>query len=450
MGSEKLPLSALEGLGKSLSNSVRKLMRLPIVDEKAIKELVKDLQRTLLTSDVNVDLVLNISKNVEERSIKETLPPGISRREHVIKVLYEEITKFLGDKPAKLSLDPQKKHVIMLVGIQGSGKTTGTVKLARFYQKRGLKVAIICTDTYRPGAFEQLKQLADKANIITFGMKNEKKPDKIAQKGLTALRQEGFDIIIVDTAGRHKNERDLMDEMSKLSDTIKPDEVILVIDGTIGQQAALQASAFKQATQMGSIYVTKLDGSAKGGGALSAVAAIDSKIKFIGTGEKIDDIEQFIPANFVSRLMGMGDIQTLIERVKEAELTIPKGKAKNILHGRFTLRDMYEQMETIRKMGPLQKIWSMVPGGYNMPDNMFDIAENKMDSWRFIIQSMCKNEIENPKIMDSSRIRRIARGSGRSEKDVKELFSQYGSMRKMMKSMKRQKSKFMRRLPVQS
>ena len=174
MGSEKLPLSALEGLGKSLSNSVRKLMRLPIVDEKAIKELVKDLQRTLLASDVNVDLVLNISKNVEERSIKETLPPGISRREHVIKVLYEEITKFLGDKPAKLSLDPQKKHVIMLVGIQGSGKTTGAVKLARFYQKRGLKVAIICTDTYRPGAFEQLKQLADKANIITFGMKNEK------------------------------------------------------------------------------------------------------------------------------------------------------------------------------------------------------------------------------------------------------------------------------------
>ncbi len=425
-------------------------MRLPIVDEKAIKELVKDLQRTLLASDVNVDLVLNISKNVEERSIKETLPPGISRREHVIKVLYEEITKFLGDKPAKLSLDPEKKHVIMLIGIQGSGKTTGAVKLARFYQKRGLKVAIICTDTYRPGAFEQLKQLADKANITTFGMKEEKKPDKIAKNGLTILKQEGFDIIIVDTAGRHKNERDLMDEMSKLSNTIKPDEVMLVIDGTIGQQAALQASAFKQATQIGSIYVTKLDGSAKGGGALSAVAATDSKIKFIGTGEKIDDIEQFIPANFVGRLMGMGDIQTLIERVKEAELTIPKGKAKDILQGKFTLKDMYEQMEAIRKMGPLQKIWSMVPGGYNMSDDMFDIAENKLDSWRYIIQSMCKNEIENPKIIDSSRIRRIARGSGRSEKDVKELFSQYAQMRKMMKSMKRQKSKFMRRLPIQS
>ncbi len=338
----------------------------------------------------------------------------------------------------------------MLIGIQGSGKTTGAVKLARFYQKRGLKVAIICTDTYRPGAFEQLKQLADKANITTFGMKEEKKPDKIAKNGLTILKQEGFDIIIVDTAGRHKNERDLMDEMSKLSNTIKPDEVMLVIDGTIGQQAALQASAFKQATQIGSIYVTKLDGSAKGGGALSAVAATDSKIKFIGTGEKIDDIEQFIPANFVGRLMGMGDIQTLIERVKEAELTIPKGKAKDILQGKFTLKDMYEQMEAIRKMGPLQKIWSMVPGGYNMSDDMFDIAENKLDSWRYIIQSMCKNEIENPKIIDSSRIRRIARGSGRSEKDVKELFSQYAQMRKMMKSMKRQKSKFMRRLPIQS
>ena len=440
-------MSALEGLGKSLGDAVKRLLRLPIVDEKAIKELVKDLQRILLAADVNVNLVLEISKRVEERSLNEVLPPGISRRDHVIKVLYEEITRFLGDKPAKLTLEPAKTTTIMLVGIQGSGKTTSTVKLARFYQKRGLKIAIICADTFRPGAFEQLKQLADRVNITTFGVKGETNPEKIARQGLEVFRKEDFDVIIVDTAGRHKNEKDLMEEMRRLSDAIKPDEIMLVIDGTIGQQASTQAAAFNQITPIGSIYLTKIDGSAKGGGALSAVAATGSKIKFIGTGEKIEDIEQFVPANFVGRLMGMGDIQALVDRVKEAELSLPKGKTKEILSGRFTLKDMYDQMEAIRKMGPLKKIWSMVPGGYNLPEDMADVAEKRLDSWRFIIQSMCKQEIENPKIIDSSRTRRIARGSGRSEKEVKELLSQYATMKRMLKSMKRQHSTLMRRLP---
>lgn len=193
--------------------------------------------------------------------------------------------------------------------------------------------------------------------------------------------------------------------------------------------------------------MTKLDGSAKGGGALSAVAATGSKIKFIGTGEKIEDIEQFVPASFVGRLMGMGDIQGLVERVREAELSIPGGKTKDILRGKFTLKDMYDQMEAVRKMGPLKKIWSMIPGGYSLPEDMADVAEKKLDSWRVIIQSMCKEEIETPKIIDSSRTRRIAKGSGRSEKDVKEMLNQYGAMRKMMKSMRRQQSTLLRKLP---
>lgn len=440
-------MSELESLGKSLADVVKKLLRLPIVDEKAVKELVKDLQRILLAADVNVNLVLQISKNVEERSLNEALPPGVSRREHVIKVLYEEITRFLGEKPTKISLEPQKTNTMMLVGIQGSGKTTGAVKLARFYQKRGLKVAIVCTDTFRPGAFEQLKQLADKVGVPTFGLKDEKKPERIAREGMESLRKQGFALIIVDTAGRHKNEKDLMEEMRRLSEAVKPEEVMLVIDGTIGQQAATQAAAFNQSTPVGSIYVTKLDGSAKGGGALSAVAATGSKIKFIGTGEKIEDIEQFVPASFVGRLMGMGDIQGLVERVREAELSIPRGKTKDILHGKFTLKDMYDQMEAVKKMGPLKKIWSMIPGGYSLPEDMADVAEKKLDSWRVIIQSMCKEEIETPKIIDSSRTRRIAKGSGRSEKDVKEMLNQYGAMRKMMKSMRRQQSTLLRRLP---
>ncbi|MEM4250762.1 MAG: signal recognition particle protein Srp54 [Candidatus Bathyarchaeia archaeon] len=439
-------MSALESLGRSLADAVKKLLRLPIVDEKAVRELVKDLQRILLGADVNVDLVLQISKKVEERSLGESLPPGVSRKEHVIKVLYEEITRILGEKPAKVSLEPKRSTTIMLVGIQGSGKTTGAVKLARFYQKRGLRAAIVCTDTFRPGAFEQLKQLADRVGVPTYGSKDGK-PERIAREGLENFRKQGFDLVIVDTAGRHKNERDLMEEMRRLSEVVKPDEVMLVIDGTIGQQAASQAAAFNQSTTVGSIFITKLDGSAKGGGALSAVTATGSKIKFIGTGEKIEDIEQFVPANFVSRLMGMGDIQGLVERVREAELSLTRGKTKDILHGRFTLKDMYEQMEAVRKMGPLKKIWSMIPGGYSLPEDMVEVAEKKLDSWRVIIQSMCREEVENPKIIDSSRTRRIAKGSGRSERDVKELLNQYMTMKRMMKSMRRQQSTLLRRLP---
>jgi signal recognition particle subunit SRP54 len=439
-------LSALESLGRSLADAVKKLLRLPIVDEKAVRELIKDLQRILLAADVNVDLVLQISKKVEERSLNEALPPGVSRREHVIKVLYEEITRFLGEKPAKVSLEPKKSTTIMLVGIQGSGKTTGAVKLARFYQKRGLRVAIVCTDTFRPGAFDQLKQLADRVGVPTYGSKDGK-PERIAREGLENFRSQGFDLILVDTAGRHKNERDLMEEMRRLSEAVKPDEVMLVIDGTIGQQAASQAAAFNESTTVGSIFVTKLDGSAKGGGALSAVTATGSKIKFIGTGEKIEDIEQFVPASFVGRLMGMGDIQGLVERVREAELSLTRGKTRDILHGRFTLKDMYEQMEAVRKMGPLKKIWSMIPGGYSLPEDMVEVAEKKLDSWRVIIQSMCKEEVENPKIIDSSRTRRIAKGSGKSDRDVKELLNQYMAVKRMMKSMRRQQSTLLRRLP---
>ncbi|MGQ9543765.1 MAG: signal recognition particle protein Srp54 [Candidatus Bathyarchaeia archaeon] len=442
-------MSALESLGRSLSDAVRRILRLPIIDEKAVRELVKELQRILLASDVDVNLVLQISKSIEARALKETLPPGISRREHVIKVLFDELTKLLGEKPAILDLEPGKTTIIMLVGIQGSGKTTGTVKLARFYQKRGLRPAIICTDTFRPGAYEQLKQLADKVGVTTLGPEGEEEPEKIAKKSLETLHRRGFDTIIIDTAGRHKDEKDLMEEMRRLSETIKPDEIILVIDGTIGQQAGMQAAAFNRTTPIGSIYVTKLDGSAKGGGALSAVAATGAKIKFIGTGEGIDDIEQFTPAKFVGRLLGMGDIQSLVERVKEAELNISKSRTKEILHGKFTLKDMYEQMEAVRKMGPLRKVWSMIPGGYNIPEEMADITEKRFDSWRVIIQSMNREEIENPKIIDSSRIRRIARGSGRSERDVKELLDQYRAMRRMLKLMRRRQPAMLRRFQLQ-
>jgi signal recognition particle subunit SRP54 len=309
-------MSALEGLGKSLSDAMKKLLRMAVVDEKAVKELVRDLQRALLQSDVNVNLVMQISQAVEKRSLEEKLPPGISRREHVVKVLYEELTRFLGEEPSKLTVEPGKTQVIMLVGIQGTGKTTAAVKLSRFYQKRGLRPAIICADTYRPGAFDQLKQLADKVTVPVYGEPNSRDTLKIVKKGMEQFSKQKYDLIIVDTAGRHKDETQLMSEMRDLAKQIQPNEIILAIDASIGQAAMSQAAAFNESTKIGSILVTKLDGTAKGGGALSAVAATHAKIKFVGTGEKIDDIEQFIPSSFVGRLLGMGDIKALVDRVR--------------------------------------------------------------------------------------------------------------------------------------
>jgi signal recognition particle subunit SRP54 len=429
---------ALERLGSALHEALRKIFRAAVVDEAAVKELVRDVQRALLQADVNVQLVLEISKRIEERALKEKVPPGISRREHVIKVVYEELTRFLGEKPAPLKVEPGKRKVLMLVGIQGSGKTTTAAKLARYFQKRGLKPALICADTYRPGAFDQLQQLAYRINVPIYGDAKAKDPVKIALEGLERFSDK--DIVIVDTAGRHKEERELIREMKMLEEKIKPDEVMLVVDGTIGQQALVQAKAFNEATSLGSILVTKLDGSARGGGALSAVAATGAPIKFISTGEKVDDIEPFVPSRFVGRLLGMGDLETLIERVREAEVKVPEKKAKAILSGKFTLTDMYEQFEAMRKMGPFQKLLKMLPGvSYNLPEDMVEMAEGRLEKWRVIIQSMTPEERENPKVFNSSRIRRVARGSGTSEKDVKELLKQYGLMRKMLKTLRRKK-----------
>ena len=430
-------MSSIESLGQSLSQAMKKLLRLAVVDEKAVKELVRDLQRALLQSDVNVNLVLQISQAVETRSLEEKLPPGISRREHVIKVLYEELTRFLGEEPARLAIEPGKTQVMMLVGIQGTGKTTASVKLARFYQKRGMRPAIICADIYRPGAFDQLRQLAERVNVPVYGEPDSSNVLSIVKRGMQQFSGTKQDLIIVDTAGRHKDEGSLMAEMKELAKLVQPDEIILAIDASIGQAAMSQATAFNDTTTIGSILVTKLDGTAKGGGALSAVAATHAKIKFIGTGEKIDDLEQFIPSSFVGRLLGLGDLKALVEKVRDAEVVVPQKQARAFLEGKFTLKDMYDQMVAVRKMGPLKKLMGMVPGGINVPDDAMETAEHKLDSWRVIIQSMTKKEIEEPKLIDSSRARRIARGSGTSDKEVKEMINQYFMVKKMMKTMKR-------------
>ena len=429
-------MSALEKLGNSLTGAIRKIMKAPVVDEATVKELVKDFQRALLQSDVNVHLVLEISKRIENRALEEKLPPGVNRREHVVKVVYEELTNFLGKQPAKIGVEAGRSNVFMLVGIQGSGKTTSSAKLARYFQKRGFKTGLVCADTFRLGAYAQLKQLAEKINVPLYGDQNGGDALEVARKGIEYFRGQQYEAIILDTAGRHKDEKSLIEEMSKIVQVVKPDEIILVIDATIGQQASEQAKAFHEAANFGSIFLTKLDGSARGGGALSAVAATDVSIKYIGTGEDIDAVEPFSPSRFVGRLLGMGDIEGLVQKVQDAEISLPGKKAKNILRGKFTLEDMYEQMEAMQGMGPLRHVLKMVPGmSYKLPDSALEGAEDRVKKWRFILQSMTKTERNEPKMMNMSRIRRVAYGSGTSDKEVKELLTQYENMRRLMKSM---------------
>ncbi len=425
---------ALEKLGKALNNALKKLTR-GVVDEKLIKEIVKDIQRALIAADVNIELVFQLSKNIEERALEEELPKGVSRKEHIIQIVYDELTKILGEESEKIHLNPSEPTVLLMVGIQGSGKTTTTGKLARYFQKKGFTVGVVCSDTWRPGAYNQLEQYCSPYNIDVFGDPEEESAITLAKRGVTHFKERDYDIIIVDTAGRHKEEEGLIDEMKEISGAVDPDEVVLVIDGTIGQQAMSQAEAFSEATPVGSIIVTKLDGSAKGGGALSSAASTDAKIKFIGDGEKIDNLEKFDPKKFVSRLLGLGDLETLLQKVQEATTEEMDEKyAEKFMSGKFNLKDMYKQLETISNMGSLQKIMQMIPGmGFNIPEDALEMSEEKLKHFKIVMDSMTEEELENPKKVNYSRIKRIARGSGRDEKDVRELLKQYNMMKKMFK-----------------
>jgi len=422
---------ALDNLGKAINKALRKLTG-GVVDETLIKEITRDIQRALLQADVNVKLVFELTQRIQERALEEKLPPGISRAEHVTKIVYDEITSILGDKKEKIHIE-HHPTILLLVGIQGSGKTTTCGKLARHFQKKGFKPSIVCTDTYRPGAYAQLQQYS---SVDVFGDPQEKNAITLAKEGVAHFTNKHADLIIVDTAGRHKEETGLIEEMTKISQAINPHEVILVIDGTIGQQAYQQAEAFMEATDIGSIIITKLDGSAKGGGALSAVHATGAPIKFIGEGEKIDALEEFDPKRYVARLLGLGDLESLLAKVTEAtekhELT--EKDAMKFITGKFTLKDMYQQLEMVSSMGPLQQIMKMIPGfGMNVPSDMVELSEERLKKFRIIMDSMTSKELEEPKSIHFSNIKRIARGSGTTHHEVRELLDQYSMMKKLFK-----------------
>jgi signal recognition particle subunit SRP54 len=407
--------------------------------EEAVNEFIRDLQKELIKSDVNLKLVSEISSRIRQRALNEKPPPGVSRKNWFITIVYEELLNMLGgDK--KPNIKPAKKPwVILLVGLQGSGKTTTAGKLAYFYKLEGFKVGLVAADTYRPAAFDQLKQIGDNIGVPVYGDPNEVDAVAIAKRGVEYFVQKGFDIVIIDTAGRHHREETLLEEMKHIYEAVKPDEIILVIDASIGQQAYQIAKKFHEATPIGSIIVTKLDGTAKGGGALSAVAATGARIKFIGVGEKIEDLEVFKPSRFIARILGLGDIEGLVESVKRMQVEFTEEDAKKLIEGKLNMRLIYKQLLSLRKLGPLRRVLQMIPGfELKLPIEIdHKELEKKIDKWIAIINSMTYEELENPEIIDRSRMKRIAYGAGVSIDEVRELLRQYEAMKKLLKTLRR-------------
>lgn len=407
--------------------------------EEAVNEFIRDLQKELIKSDVDLKLVSEISSRIKQRALSEKPPIGVSRKNWFITIVYEELLRLLGGEKKPVVKPSKKPWIILLVGLQGSGKTTTAGKLAYFYKLEGYKVGLVSADTYRPAAYEQLKQLGEKIGVPVYGEPGGQDAVDIARKGVEYFVQRGFDIIIVDTAGRHHKEEALLEEMREIYKLINPDEIMLVLDATIGQQAYSIAKKFNESTPIGSIVVTKLDGTAKGGGALSAVAATGARIKFIGVGEKIEDLEVFKPQRFISRILGLGDVESLVESVRKMQLEFTEEDAKKIIEGKLNMRLVYKQLVSLRKLGPLRKVLQMIPGfEYKLPMEIDSkVLEKRLDKWIAIINSMTYEELDNPEIIDKSRMKRIAYGAGVSIDEVRELIKQYEAMKKLVKALRR-------------
>jgi signal recognition particle subunit SRP54 len=416
--------------------------------EQAVDFFIKELQKNLIQADVNVKLVYELSNKIREQARSSEPPPGFSRRDWFIKIVYDNLSELFGRDRSPSTTPHKQPYVILMVGVQGSGKTTTCAKIAYFYKKQGYRPCLVAADTYRAGAYEQLAQLAARVGVQIYGEPGSNDPVGIAKRGVELLVKRGCNIVIVDTAGRHGygSEQALIDEMKSIADAIKPDEVMLVMDATIGQRAYDLAKRFHEAVPIGSIVITKLDGSARGGGALSAVTATGATIKFIGIGEKIEELEVFNPRRFVGRLLGLGDIEGIIEKFRALEESreLEKRLSRAIATGKMTLADVYIQLKSIMKMGPLAKILQMIPGISTLVlgDEEIRVGEEKMRKWIHIMDSMTYEELENPKIIDKSRIRRIAMGAGVGIENVKELLAYYENLQRMIREVRR------RRIPL--
>ena len=421
----------MEGLGKSLRNVLGRIGGASSVDDELIKDICKDLQRALLEADVNVQLVLELTNRVKDRATNEPPAAGRSLKDHITQIIYQELVRLV-DNGEGLELKPQ---TIMMVGLYGQGKTTTTGKLALYFSKKGFSVGLIGADVYRPAALDQLKQLGEKVGVEVYGEPGESDAAGIAKRGMEHFKDKK--IVIIDTSGRHALEDDLIQEIKDIAAVTKPEERILVLDSQVGQQAGPQAQAFHEAVGVTGVILTKMDGTAKGGGAISAISRTNARIVFLGTGEHIRDLEPFDAKKFISRLLGMGDLSALVqlasEEIDDQEAAERVGRA--IMSGKFTLNDMYYQMAAVGKMGTLDKIMSMIPGMSSMEDKIdFEASQKRLEVFRTIMDSMTNEEKDDPGIIKSHRIERIADGAGVTPHDVRELLKQYNQSKKMMTS----------------
>ena len=421
----------LDKLGSALKSGIKKISNAIFVDKKLIDGIIKDIQKSLIEADVNIELVFALSQKIKKLAYDETIK-GIDKKEQLVKLIHDEITLLLG-KEKQLKLP--KKASMMFLGLYGAGKTTTIAKLGFYYAKRGRKVALLGLDTQRPAAMDQLEQLAKKTNLQAFIDKKEKDPLKIIKQYSKDL--EKYDLVLIDTAGRDGLNKELIKEIEKLDKRLKPDYRILVMPADVGQTAKTQAEEFQKALSIDGVIVTRMDGTSKGGGALTACAETKAPVFFIGVGEQIHEIETFNPESFIQRLLGMGDLQALLEHVKSAtDEKQTKRIEERLQEGKFTLLDLYSQLEQMNKMGSMDKLIGMIPGmsAAKVPKNVLAKQESKMKHWKNAISSMTEDEIENPEILEkqTSRIQRVSKGSGTTTTEIRELLKQYKMLKEMM------------------
>ncbi len=429
-------------LGEGLRKAIARLSGATIIDAKTIKEFNKELQKALISADVEVELVFALTRRIEEAALKSKMPDGVSHKDYITNLVYEELSRLMGE-----SYEPQiQPKRILLAGIYGSGKTTTSAKLAKFYQDRGLGVGLICCDVSRPAAYEQLETLAKQANAGFFGMKGEKDVAKIVREGMAALK--GKKVIICDSSGRSGMDEELIKELKLINNQFKPDEKLLVINADIGQVAGRQATEFDRAIKLTGVIVTKLDGSGKGGGALSAVNAASVRVMFTGTGEKLNALELYDSKKFVGRLLGVPYLEGLLMHVNEA-IKNSDLKAEDVNTEELNFESFFKQMKAMSKMGPMKNVLGMM-GLVDVPKEALETGEVKLKRYESIISSMTKDERRNERLLkDPKRVSRIARGSGVAEKDVRDLISDFNKMKKMAdmlknnRDVKKQMSKFM-------
>lgn len=425
---------AFDNLSDKLSGVFKRLRSKGKLSEADVKTAMREVRLALLEADVNYKVAKDFTNTVTEKCIGENVMESLTAPQTVIKIVKEELTALMGSEQARLKISNKLPTVIMMCGLQGSGKTTHSAKLAKYLKSKGHRPLLVACDIYRPAAIEQLKVVGKAVDTPVFELGTEK-PEITAKKAVAHARDYGYDFVILDTAGRLHIDTELMDELKRVTKAVEVTDILLVIDSMVGQDAVNIAKAFNDILEIDGVILTKLDGDTRGGAALSVRAVTGKPIMFTGVGEKLEDLDEFHPDRMASRILGMGDVLSLIERV-ESELDEKKAEeaAKRLQENKFDMNDLLDQFQQIKKMGPLKNILSMLPGMDKQLRDV-DIDDRQMLRIEAVIKSMTKKEREKPDIINASRRRRIAAGAGVKVEDVNKLLRQYEQMKKMFKQM---------------